>query len=137
MPDFFTGFATSYPALQQRCGPNTRINLEELQGVKEENLLKDIGRKITSIFLVAHPDTDLDDDVVKKNLATVARETIRHSMVGSGTRRLFVKTWTDLLSDARDSGMQTVEAEHVERLIEGANQYLASKEQEEAASDGE
>ena len=47
MPEFFTGFATAYPALQQRCGPGTRINLEALHGIKEVDLLRMIGERIT------------------------------------------------------------------------------------------
>ncbi len=72
MPEFFTEFATAYPALQQRCGPATRINLESLQGLKELDLLQMIGEKITEIFQVAYDDAPKEVAVLKDNLKCVA-----------------------------------------------------------------
>jgi len=45
MPEFFTNFAVAYPALLQRCGPNTRIRLNEISGIKETDLLILIGER--------------------------------------------------------------------------------------------
>src|SRR5262249_10927540 len=115
MPEFFSDFATNYPALQQRCGPNTKINLDTLAGVNEEELLQRIGEKILSIFRVAHEAVELGDMVVKKNIGLIARESLRKTM-GSGTRRLFVKTWTDALQRSREDGMQALTSEDVELL---------------------
>ena len=50
MPDFLANFAPRYAALQQRCGPATRINLETLKGLRENELLFDIGQKITALY---------------------------------------------------------------------------------------
>lgn len=104
MPEFFTNFATAYPALQQRCGPNTKINLESLQGISEGDLLKRIGDKITAIFRVAHPDATVDGEIAQNNLNIVVTTTLQESQTVGGTRRLFVKTWTDVLQASRDEG---------------------------------
>ena len=50
MPPFFTDFAPRYAALQQRCGPATRINLETIKGINEIDLLFQIGQRITSVY---------------------------------------------------------------------------------------
>lgn len=71
MPEFFTQFATNYPALQQRCGPSTRINLEELQGIGETELLRRIGERITQVFRIAHETPD-DSMALSQNLGSVA-----------------------------------------------------------------
>ena len=57
--------------------------------------------------------------------------------MGSGTRRLFVKTWCDVLQQSRDSGLCELDEQMVERLIEGARQQLDDVEQEAVESEGE
>ncbi len=59
MPIFFTDFAVLYPALQQRCGPNTKINLEADSAEREIQLLQRIGSKIVAVFKIAYPDLEL------------------------------------------------------------------------------
>jgi hypothetical protein len=89
MPEFFTDFITAYPALQQRCGPATRIKLDSIQNVTELDLLAQIGRRIVEVFRVAHDDAPVDDKVIEKNLKLVARQSLKRTM-GAGTRRLMV-----------------------------------------------
>ena len=57
--------------------------------------------------------------------------------MGSGTRRLFVKTWCDVLQQSRDSGLCELDEQMVERLIEGARVQLDEVEQEAIESEGE
>jgi hypothetical protein len=119
MPEFFSDFATQYPALQQRCGPSTRIRLNSLHGISESELLRQIGQKIAQIFTVAYecssiPATDLD-----KNLRVLASACIQRSME-TGARRLMVKTCVQMLSELRDGGFAPLTQEGAERLLEGA-----------------
>lgn len=137
MPEFFTEFVTAYPALQQRCGPGTRINLEALQGVKELDLLGMIGDKISDVFRVAYEDAPAQTDVLSTNLRRVAQRALRQTMVGSGTRRLMVITWVRALQQFRESGLQSMSDEDVDRLMEGALLQLEAVEAETVSSEGE
>jgi len=137
MPEFFTEFVTAYPALQQRCGPGTRINLEVLQGIKELDLLGMIGEKITIMFRVAYEDAPAESEILSGNLRCVAERALRQTMVGSGTRRLMVITWVRALQQFRESGLTPMSGEDVERLMEGARQQLEAAEAETVSSEGE
>lgn len=66
----------------------------------------------------------------------IAHCTLKQTM-GSGTRRLFVKTWCDVLQQSRDSGLCELDEQMVERLIEGARVQLDEVEQEAIESEGE
>jgi hypothetical protein len=138
MPEFFTEFATAYPALQQRCGPATRINLESLQGLKETDLLKMIGEKITEVFRTAFADdTPKDDALLKANLHCVAEQALRQTMIGSGTRRLLVSSWVRALQQFREAGMRKLSAEEAQRITEGVKQQLTASEAESVVTEGE
>lgn len=137
MPEFFSGFATAYPALQQRCGPGTRINLEDLHGIKELDLLKMMGEKITEVFRAAFDDAPSECDVLTANLTCVAERALRQTMVGSGTRRLMVSTWVRALQHFRESGIQPLSGEDTDRLMEGAKEQLTASEAETVVSEGE
>ncbi len=137
MPEFFTEFATAYPALQQRCGPGTRINLEALEGIKEIDLLKMMGEKITEVFAIAFEDAPPAGAVLSKNLTCVAERALRQTMVGSGTRRLMVSTWVRALQQFRETGVQPLSAADADRLMEGAKQQLDASEAKTVASGGE
>ena len=137
MPEFFTEFATAYPALQQRCGPGTRIDLEDLQGITEAELLREIGGKITTVFRVAYDDAPVESEVLVSNMGCVVNRTLRQAMVGSGTRRLFVGTWVRALQHFRDNGVQPLSEDDADRLMEGARQQLDALSAEAVASEGE
>jgi hypothetical protein len=137
MPEFFTEFATAYPALQQRCGPGTRIDLETLQGLEELKLLSMIGRKITDVFRTAYEDAPAESDVLSANLRCVAERSMQHTMVGSGTRRLMVITWVRALQHFREMGLQPLSAEDADRLMEGAKQQVQATEVDAVTSEGE
>jgi len=137
MPEFFTEFATAYPALQQRCGPATRINLESLQGLKEINLLQMIGQKITDVFRTAFEDAPKDNALLKTNLRCVAEQALRQTMVGSGTRRLLVSSWVRALQQFRETGIHKLTAEGAQKPMEGVKQQLEASEAASVASEGE
>ncbi len=137
MPEFFTEFATAYPALQQRCGPGTRIDLEALQGIKEIDLLEMIGNKITEVFRIAHEDAPDDEGILSQNLSCIAEQALRQTMVGSGTRRLLVSSWVRALQQFRENGLQSLSADDAEMLIQGAKQQLVASEAEAVAAEGE
>jgi hypothetical protein len=137
MPEFFTDFATAYPALQQRCGPATRINLETLQGLKELDLLQMIGKKITKVFCTAFEDTPRDDALLKTNLRCVAEQSLRQTMVGSGTRRLLVSSWVRALQQFRESGLRVISAEEAQKIMEGVKLQLEASDAESVGSEGE
>lgn len=136
MPEFFTDFATAYPALQQRCTPATRINLNTLQNVKEIDLLTQMGRRILDVFRVAYEDAPKDEKTIEKNLKVVAEAVLKQTM-GTGTRRLMVKTWVQILKQGRETGLQALSPEQVEQLMEGARQELEAADAEAAVAKGE
>ena len=136
MPEFFTDFAVEYPALQQRCGPNTKINLEAASAEGEIQLLGRIGERINSVFKFAYPSVELNETVCRRNIETIARESLRENM-GTGTRRLFVKTWTDALNQARDESMEVLSSDTVRSLMDGALKQLTQQEHDEVAAEGE
>lgn len=137
MPEFFTDFAIAYPALQQRCGVGTRINLEALQGIKEIDLLEMIGKRITEVFRIAYKDAPQDEETLSKNLSLIARQALRKSMVGSGTRRLLVTSWVRALQQFRENALKELTEEDAESLINGAKQQLEAAEAELVAAEGE
>jgi hypothetical protein len=136
MPEFFTNFATNYPALQQRCGASTRININQLRGIKELDLLQGIGRKITDICQIAYEDFPDDEATLEHNLPLVATAAIRDTG-GTGTRRLMVRTWVQLLTNFRLDEPRKLTAEDVEALIAGATEELRGAEAEIVAQEGE
>lgn len=137
MPEFFTEFATAYPALQQRCGPGTRIDLEALQGIKEIDLLEMIGNKITEVFSIAYEDAPQDEKILSGNLSRIAEQALRQTMVGSGTRRLLVSSWVRALQQFREDGLQALSEDDAELLIQGAKQQLDASEADAVAAEGE
>jgi hypothetical protein len=136
MPEFFTNFATHYPALQQRCGPATRVPLNHLKGIKETDLLHQIGSKITEIFRAAYEDFPPEEERLTKTLDLVADAVVRDTM-GSGTRRLLVKCWVQLLNDIRSNGIRELTKDDVESLIAGASEDLSASEVAEVEAEGE
>lgn len=137
MPEFFTEFATAYPALQQRCGPATRINLESLQGLKERDLLQMIGEKITEIFQAAFDNAPKDTALLKENLRCVAEQALRHTMNGSGTRRLLVSSWVRALQQFREHGIHNLTAEEAQKIIEGVRLQLEAVGAKSVEDEGE
>jgi hypothetical protein len=137
MPEFFADFATAYPALQQRCGPGTRINLETLSGVKEQELLEGIGLKIVDIFSIAYEDAPQNKSDLQKSLRVVCEESLRQTRVGSGTRRLFVSTWTRALQGFREQGVKALTPDDVQGLMEGVRVELDAADKESIAGLGE
>lgn len=127
MPEFFTNFATAYPALQQRCGPATRVNLNALEGIGELDLLVSIGRKVAQVYDVAYGLTVMEEPFVADNLATVANAALRETM-GTGTRRLLVKSWVEHLDSVREQTAQPLTAGDAESLIAGALDELQNEE---------
>jgi hypothetical protein len=136
MPEFFTNFATAYPALQQRCGPATRINLNSLEGHSEQQLLIEIARKVTIVYDVAYDTSMLDKSFIEQNLATVADAALRETM-GTGTRRLLVKSWVEHLDGIRDEIVQELSDDDGTLLIAGAVDALQYLEVADVESSGE
>lgn len=136
MPEFFTNFATAYPALQQRCGPATRINLNALEGIGEMELLNSIGRKVAQVFDVAYDLSVMSQAHMEDNLATVARAALQEEM-GTGTRRLMVKSWVEHLDGVRDQSPQELTDADAASLIAGAVDELQNQEVEAVEMAGE
>ena len=136
MPEFFTDFATAYPALQQRCGPATRINLNSLKDLKELDLLVQIGKRILQVFRTAYDDAPGDEKLLGNNLKVVAEQVLKQTM-GTGTRRLLVKAWVQVLQEARENGLRPLSPEQLEQLMEGARQELEAADAETLVAKGE
>jgi hypothetical protein len=136
MPEFFTNFATAYPALQQRCGPATRINLNSLEGIDEQQLLVQIARKVAQVYDVAYETSVLEKPFIEQNLATVATTALREEH-GTGTRRLLVKSWVEHLDEIRAETVQDLSAGDADQLIAGAVDGLQTQEVAAVESSGE
>lgn len=137
MPEFFTDFAPAYPALQQRCGAGTRFNLEVLDGVSETELLSKIGERIVVVFRVAHEEVAVPSEVLQAQCKLVVQHTLKETMVGSGVRRLFVKSWTQVLMQMRDQGGKGIPPEAIEQIVSGAREHLSRIEVSEVEAAGE
>jgi len=137
MPEFFTEFATAYPALQQRCGPSTRINLESLQGIKELDLLQMIGNKITEVFRIAYEDAPADGEQLKANLRCFAEQALRQTMVGSGTRRLMVSSWVRALQGFRETGLRPLSKDDAQAVMDGVKEQLEATDSKAVVAEGE
>jgi hypothetical protein len=136
MPEFFTNFATNYPALQQRCGPATRINLNHLQGIRELDLLTQISKRISALFQTAYDDFTADSNALEENAVLIATAAIQASG-GTGTRRLFVRSWIQHLNDARFNGLPRLDRDAAEAIVDGASEQLRSAEAAEVEEEGE
>lgn len=137
MPEFFESFVPQYPALRQRCSTQTRINLENLDGLEELELLKSIGGKITHIFRIAYEDATQNEEILSDNLDYIARGALKHSMVGSGMRRLLVSSWVRALQQLRGSDQRRLSEEEAERIVAGQRIQLQNAEAKTVAAEGE
>ena len=136
MPEFFTDFATQYPALQQRCGPSTRIRLNNLQGITESDLLRQIGHKVGEIYGCAY-ELELGGlELLDQNLRVLAASCIQRTME-TGARRLMVKTCVQMLHEARDGRLNALTAEAAERLMEGVSEELGRTDARQVNAEGE
>ena len=136
MTEFFVDFASNYPALQQRCGPSTRIPLNALQGIPETDLLRKIGHKVAEIYAVAHELKFKDGKTLDRNLRTLAAASIMRSG-GTGARRLMVRTSVQMLHDLREKGLRVLTAEDAERLMENAKEELGAADATQVNTEGE
>ena len=136
MPEFFTSFATAYPALQQRCGPATRINVNVLQGTNELDLLRGIARKVLEIHCEAYGWSPTGAVPIDAQLGHVAAASLRHAM-GAGARRLLVKTTVQVLDQFRDRGVFEVSESEATALANGAAEELKAKKTAIVDSEGE
>ena len=137
MPEFFTDFAAAYPALQQRCGPSTRLDLEAIGGISESELLRQIGDRITDLFKVAHGDMDAPEDLLAQHLQQIVGLTLEETMVGSGVRRLFVRSWTQALQQLRDRGGAGLTEDELRQAVGGAREQLSHMEADSVSTMGE
>ncbi len=136
MPEFFTNFAVQYPALLQRCGPSTRIPLNTIEGIRESDLLVKIGRRIAQIFGAAYEFTFDDAAALDRNLMELSTAAIQETM-GTGTRRLFVKSCVQMLKNARENGIAELDATAVQRLLAGVSDELRGADAADTANAGE
>jgi hypothetical protein len=136
MPEFFTNFVTQYPALQQRCGPATRVNLNVMQGMTELDLLRNIAKKVLTIYCEAYAWSPADGVPVDAQLDHIASASLRQAM-GTGSRRLLVKTTVRLLDQFRDSGVFALSESQAMTLASGAVEELKAMETAVVDSEGE
>ncbi len=136
MPEFFTNFVTQYPALQQRCSPATRVNLNVMQGITELDLLRQIAKKVLAIHCEAYSWSPAEGVPVDAQLDQVAKASLRHAM-GTGSRRLLVKTAVQLLYQFRDSGVFELSESDALTLASGAVEEMKAMETAAVDSEGE
>jgi hypothetical protein len=138
MPVFFTDFAANYPALQQRCGPATRLKLNALANIKEPDLLTQIGQRITGIFRVAYPDFPEKVDFLDEDLKLIVSEVDRQGrFTGTGTRRLLVKGWVQVLCSVRDGRTGGLTRDGAAKLLAGVSEELKWTEAATVEAEGE
>ena len=136
MPEFFTSFVTNYVALQQRCGPATRINVGSLQGMRELDLLRAIARRVLDIHCEAYGWTPVGDVPIEMQLNQVAAASLRQAM-GTGTRRLLVKATVQALDQFRDRGVFELSETEATALANGAVEELKAMEAATVDAQGE
>lgn len=137
MPEFFAEFVVLYPAMQQRCGPGTRINLDVLQGVDEIELLERIGKKIGELFSIAYPGAAADGQTLTANLRHFARAAEKQALVGNGSRRILVGGWVRALQQFRTNGARSLSQAEVHSFMEGAREQLDAYDAEVVGREGE
>ena len=136
MPEFFTNFVTAYPALQQRCGQATRINLNAIHGMKELHLLRQIAQKVLEIYCEAYSWTPSGDAPINAQLDQIAVASLREAQ-GTGARRLLVKTTVQILDQFRDRGVFVVSEADATALANGAVEELKAMETAAIDAQGE
>ncbi len=136
LPEFFTQFADNYPALQGRISVSSRIRINTIEGIPETELLLKIGRRIAQIFDAAYSFAVPDSPALDENFRRLATAAILET-AGTGTRRLFVKTCVQMLSNARKRGFERLDAAGVEKLLAGASDELRGSEAAAVAQAGE
>lgn len=134
-PEFLRNVVPDYPALHQRLSPvapfserspqSPVIDLEELD-LPPVELLREIGKKVLRVFEVAR-GVELTARLQAKNAATLAAVVTRHHYEVSH-RRVFVKTWVDLLYGQVVDGEHELDTSHLDSFA-GATAYaLAAPE---------
>lgn len=134
--DFFT-FADNYPALQQRCGPATRINLNELQGLKELDLLKQIAKKVAKLFSFAYDFPLPSAEHLLPSLDNLAMKTLGGNPMGSGTRRDLVKSCVAYFDRMREGDSEILDPTQAEALLATVREELATMDRNTTNADGE
>ncbi len=137
MTDFFTNFADNYPALQQRCGPATRINLNELQGLNELDLLKQIAKKVAKLFSFAYDFPLPSPERLLPSLDNLAMKTMGENTMGTGTRRDLVKSCVAYLDRVREGGGEALDPTQAEELLSTVREELNAMERNTVNTDGE
>lgn len=137
MPEFFTDFAAAYPALQQRCGPSTRLDLEAISGLSEPELLRQLGERITELFTTAHGDLEVSGAALGRHLDGIVSLVLQETMVGSGVRRLFVRSWTQTLQRLRDTQAGGLSDDVMKQMVSGAREQLSQFETDSVSAMGE
>lgn len=136
MPEFFTNFVTAYPALQQRCGPATRINLNKLQGLSESELLKAIAEKIHDVYMTAYQLKGFSKRVMTPSFTKIAKACLGETL-GTGTRRLLVKSVVQLLDRYQEEGEFALTDEDATRIARGVGEELQATETASVNDEGE
>jgi hypothetical protein len=142
-PEFLRNVVPDYPALHQRLSPvgtfserspqSPVIDLERLD-LPPAQLLTEIGKKIVGVFMVAR-DLELDPTLQAKNAAGLAEVVTRHHYEVSH-RRVFVKTWVDLLYGQAAAGEHLVARGELDSMAGATASALAAPEPLEFADLG-
>jgi len=140
MPEFFTDFATAYPALQQRCGDATRIKINRFEGLPELEVLAAIAEKIRHVYFAAYELPSLNDGqqaALANAFSQLAQSALRDSM-GAGTRRLLVRTAVAYLDRFRDDGkLADLSAATADSMAKQCSEELNTAAEFAQGSDGE
>jgi hypothetical protein len=140
MPEFFTDFATQYPALQQRCGDATRIKINRFEGQPELEVLAAIADKIHHVYFTAYELASLgdgDQSALGNAFSQLAQSALRDSM-GAGTRRLLVRTTVAYLDRFRENGrLADLSAAAADSMSKQCGEELNTAAANTQGSDGE
>ncbi|MCX7392534.1 MAG: DUF2791 family P-loop domain-containing protein [Planctomycetales bacterium] len=140
MPEFFTDFATQYPALQQRCGDATRIKINRFEGQPEPEVLAAIADKIRHVYWTAYELASVSDGqqaALANAFSQLAQSALRDSM-GAGTRRLLVRTTVEYLDRFREDGkLADLSAAAADSMSKQCGEELDTAAVKFQSSDGE
>lgn len=130
-PAFVHDIVPRYPALQQRIQSpgyfsrtnpfSSQLDLNHLD-IPDDELLKQIGHRLQSIFEIAY-DVKLDADIQAENIEVLS-QAARESYLAISHRRLFIKTLIMEWFRQKEEGEQVINHEYAEAAIRGQSDSL-------------
>ncbi|MGM0558431.1 MAG: BREX system ATP-binding domain-containing protein, partial [Myxococcota bacterium] len=132
-PEFMRSVVPEYPALYQRLKSPVPLSVRSPQAViidlekldlEPEEMLQALGERIVDVYETAY-DVDFDPDVQSSNAQTLAAACV-NTQFEVNHRRLFVKSFVDLLNWQADRGEEQLDIDQAIDVVIDGHGALAS-----------